>query len=281
MTMGSIQTSPVNHSAGALLDGLFACLSTGRSSGFVGSHMSHPLIVSKSGAPGRLHLSGHPSLVDAPASTVRTQEAALASAIRGGERAGNSMCPRRRTKEARGRWGELEESTTTSGSADPVGARRGHCALVSDHPRRRCRGASPPAPAGGLGAVPEGGGVPVRNDHGPARLPPSIPGLGPPGGDGASRAAQQGRHRVQPGRTGGKRAADPPDPGVARARAGEGSVHPRELRRAGNGLERTSAVWTVAGGGKQCGRRHGGSRPDVRRPGAIVSVRRPQLCSRP
>ena len=80
----------------------------------------HPLIVSKWAAPGRLHLSGHPSLVDAPASTVRTQEAALASAIRGGERAGQLHVSPASPKEARGTLGR---------------ARVEH----DDHPGRRIR----------------------------------------------------------------------------------------------------------------------------------------------
>ena len=59
--------------------------------------------------------------------------------------------------------------------------------------------------------------------------------------------------------------------------ARQGPVHLRELRRAGNGVERAASLRAVGRRGGQRHRRDGGRDPDLRRSGALLPGQRPHL----
>ena len=158
------------------------------------------------------------------------------------------------------------ESTGAAPAADAVGTRP----LAGS--RRRCRtGRGGDQRAHRLVALPEGVGLRVWQPRRPARLSPPFRGIGAIGGDGAPGGAEQGCHRLQSGRPRGERRPDTADSGLARPSGREGPVHPGELRRTGNRIERATALRTVCRRGRQrCGG-DGRGHPDVRRPGALLS----------
>ena len=94
-----------------------------------------------------------------------------------------------------------------------------------------------------LVSVSKGHRIPLRLNPGTDRLWTAFWRNGAAGGHRTSRARQQGGDRVQSGRSGRERGPDPSDPGVLRADVGAQPVHPRQLRRTWNGIERpTPAV---------------------------------------